>query len=100
MDDGRGCDFVIHHKDKTFYIEVKASQGDDETFKLGSSEIRLSMEMAKKKRGRKDVFQILHVTSALSEAPNFRLLPNPYDQKYQSYFVVEDADARVRYKQG
>lgn len=97
-DDGHGCDFVIHHNGKTFSIEVKASQGEDETFKLGSSEIRLSMELAKKKRNRKEVFQILHVTNALTETPSFRLLPNPYDQKYQSYFMVEDADARVRYK--
>lgn len=97
-DDGRGCDFVIHHNGKIYCIEVKASQGNDETFKLGSSEIRLSMDLAKKKRNRKEVFQILHVTNALSEKPSFRLLPNPYDQKYQSYFVVEDADARVRYK--
>jgi len=97
-DDGRGCDFVINHNGKTYCIEVKASQGDDETFKLGSSEIRLSMDLAKKKKTRKEIFQILHVTNALTKNPSFRLLPNPYDQKYQSYFVVEDADARVRYK--
>jgi hypothetical protein len=99
VDDGRGCDFVILHEGKTFCIEVKASQGEDESFKLGSSEIRLAMDLAKKKRNRNDVFQILHVTNALSESPSFRLLPNPYDQRYQSYFDVEDADARVRYKQ-
>lgn len=98
-DDSRGCDFIIHLNGKAFCIEVKASQGEDETFKLGSSEIRLSMELAKKKRSRKEVFKILHVTNALSESPGFLLLPNPYDQKFQSYFVVEEADARVRYRQ-
>jgi len=98
VDDGRGCDFVILHEGKTFCVEVKASQGEDESFKLGSSEIRLATDMAKKKRNRNEIFQILHVTNALSEKPSFRLLPNPYDQRYQSYFVVEDADARVRYR--
>lgn len=98
VDDGRGCDFVILHEGKTFCVEVKASQGDDESFKLGSSEIRLAMDLAKKKRNRNEVFQILHITNALSEKPSFRLLPNPYDQRYQSNFVVEDATARVRYK--
>lgn len=98
VDDGRGCDFVILHEGKTFYVEVKASQGEDQSFKLGSSEIRLAMDLAKKKRNRNAIFQILHVTNALSENPSFRLLPNPYDHRYQSYFVVEDADARVRYR--
>ncbi len=98
VNDGRGCDFVILHKGKTFCIEVKASQGDDESFKLGSSEIRLAMELSKRRRKRNDVFQILHVTNALSENPSFKLLPNPYDPNYQSYFDVVDADARVRYR--
>jgi hypothetical protein len=98
VDDGHGCDFIILHDGKTFCVEVKASQGDDGSFKLGSSEIRLAMDLAKNKRNRNDVFQILHITNALSENPSFRLLPNPYDQRYQSYFVVEDADARVRYR--
>ena len=98
IDDGRGCDFVILHEGKTFCIEVKASQGDDASFKLGSSEIRLAMDLSRKRRNRNEVFQILHVTNALSDCPSYSVLPNPYDQKYQSLFAVEDADARVRYK--
>jgi hypothetical protein len=99
-DDGRGCDFVFTVKERTYYVEVKSSEGTDECFTLGSSEIRLAMEMAKKyRRGRKcGVFLVLRVANALSEYPLFQVLPNPYDLRYQSFFVVEEADARVRYK--
>jgi hypothetical protein len=97
-DDGRGCDFIIHYSGTTFYIEVKGSQGDDDTFKLGSSEIDLARELTAKRRKHKEIFLVLHVTNALSEEPAFRLLPNPYDAKYQSMFMIEDADTRVRYK--
>lgn len=98
-DDGRGCDFVVTLQDRTYHIEVKASEGESESFTLGSSEIRLAMELAKKsRRRRKEIFLILRVSNTLSEAPSFQLLPNPYDQKYQELFVIEEADARVRYR--
>jgi hypothetical protein len=97
-DDNRGCDFVIPLKKTTFCIEVKASQGDDDTFNLGSSETRLAMELAENRKRRKEIFLVLHVTDALAENPIFRLLPNPYDMRYRSLFAIEDADTRVRYK--
>lgn len=97
-DDGRGCDFVIVLQDRTHYIEVKSSEGAQESFTLGSSEIRLAMELAKKSRKRrKETFVVLRVSNALTAAPSFQLLPNPYDPRYQSLFVIEEADARVRY---
>ncbi|WP_454458408.1 protein NO VEIN domain-containing protein [Thauera phenylacetica] len=97
-DDGKGCDFVIALEGRTYFIEVKASEGDNESFVLGSSEIRLAMELAKKSsRRRKESFLVLRVSNALTATPSFQLLPNPYDQKYQSLFVIEEADARVRY---
>lgn len=98
-DDGMGCDFVVALQDRTYHIEVKASEGDNENFTLGSSEIRLAMELAKKSsRRRKAIFMVLRVSNALTATPSFQLLPNPYDQKYQSLFVIEEADARVRYQ--
>ena len=98
-DDGKGCDFVVILQGRTHHIEVKASEGESESFTLGSSEIRLAMKLAKKSRRRmKEVFLILRVSNALSAAPSFELLPNPYDQKYQALFVIEEADARVRYR--
>ena len=97
-DDGRGCDFVIVFQDRTHYIEVKSSEGDQESFSFGSSEIRLAMELSKKSRKkRKETFLVLRVSNALTMTPSFELLPNPYDPKYQHQFVIEDADARVRY---
>jgi hypothetical protein len=98
-DDGRGCDFVIPKAGKTYYIEVKASQGDDESFKLGTSEIELASAVTSKKRRKSEIYQILHITNALSENPAFHVLPNPYDKTYENLFYKEDAEARIRYKQ-
>ncbi len=97
--DKRGCDFVFTLKSKTYYIEVKTSEGNDESFTLGSSEIRLAMELVKRsKRRHKEVYLVLRVTKALSEYPSFQVLPNPYDPRYQSLFLLEEADTRIRYK--
>jgi hypothetical protein len=43
---------------------------------------------------------VLRVMNALSGQPSFQLLPNPYDPKHQSRFVIEDAETRVRYHAG
>jgi hypothetical protein len=40
------CDFRFTAGDWTFFVEVKSSSGTDETFTLGSSEIRLAMDLA------------------------------------------------------
>lgn len=94
-DDSFGCDFVISHMKKNYHIEVKASSGDDETFELGSSEIRHAMDLTRK---RNEIFLILHVNDVFSHTPRFRVLPNPYDPRYQKLYFIEDAGARVRYK--
>ena len=99
-DDSKGCDLIIPLDGQTFHIEVKASQGDDASFTLGSSEVRLAMELTSRpKRRKKDVFKILCVSNALTSRPIFRMLPNPYDPRYQSLFALEEAGARVRYRQ-
>lgn len=98
-DDGYGCDFVIRLPSGTCYVEVKSSEADQESFTMGSSEIRLARELARRSRRRgKSEFQILRVSNALSMQPGFQLLPNPFDPKHQGQFVIEDADARVRYR--
>lgn len=98
-DDSKGCDFIVVLKNRTYYIEVKSSEGSNESFTLGSSEIRLAMELVKKSgRKHKGIFLMLRVSNALSTTPSFQLLPNPYDPKYQSCFVIEEADARIRYR--
>jgi hypothetical protein len=93
--DGYGCDFVIHKNGKTHYVEVKATQAEDEAFELGSSEVELAIDSANR---RKKEFVILHVLDALSDSPQFRLLPNPYDRKYRDKYKFEEAGLRVRYE--
>jgi len=94
-DDGYGCDFVIHKNGKTHYVEVKATQAEDEAFELGSSEVELAIDSANR---RKKEFVILHVLDALSDSPQFRLLPNPYDRKHKGKYHFEEAGLRVRYE--
>ncbi|MES9811334.1 MAG: DUF3883 domain-containing protein [Candidatus Thiodiazotropha sp.] len=94
-DDGYGCDFVIHKNGKTHYVEVKATQAEDEAFELGSSEVELAIDSANR---RKKEFVILHVLDALSDSPQFRLLPNPYDRKHRDKYKFEEAGLRVRYE--
>lgn len=94
-DDNYGCDFKIRIGKKTYCIEVKSSSGEDEIFELGSSEIRLAIELANK---RNTVFSIIHVTNSLSEEPEFHHLPNPYSKKFRSLYRIEDAGLRIRYE--
>ena len=94
-DDGYGCDFIIHKNGKSHYVEVKATQAEDEAFELGSSEVELAIDSANR---RKKEFVILHVLDALSDSPQFRLLPNPYDRKHKGKFHFEEAGLRVRYE--
>jgi hypothetical protein len=97
--DGHGSDFVIVHEGHTYNIEVKSSEGENDGFTLTSSEIRLAKDLARYgRRRRKETFQILCVSNVLTDHPSFRMLPNPYDRKYQSQFLIEEADARVRYR--
>ena len=43
-DDGFCCDFVISENGKAHYVEVKATQAEDEAFELGSSEVKLAVD--------------------------------------------------------
>ena len=94
-DNGYGCDFIIHKNRKIHYVEVKATQTEDEVFELGSSEVELAIDSTNR---RKKEFVILHVLDALSDSPQFRLLPNPYDRKYRDKYKFEEAGLRVKYE--
>lgn len=94
-EDEIGCDFIINRTKITYHIEVKSSMDENDSFELGSSEIRKAMALVKKKR---QIFMIMHVQNALSKNPKFRLLPNPYDPKCQGVYSIEDAGARIRYR--
>lgn len=94
-DDSIGCDFFFSVGSRQYHLEVKATQGEDEAFDLGVTEIRHAIEVANKKNTR---FMILHVPNALTQEPKFRLLPNPYDDKYRRFYSIEEAGLRVRYR--
>lgn len=94
VSDFYGCDFKIKHNKKTYFIEVKATQGDEEVFELGLSEIRRAVEVA---NGRKKKFIIFHITNALSDSPKFRFLPNPYDKKYSKSYRIFNAGLKIQY---
>lgn len=95
VSDDYGCDFVIRHNKKTYFIEVKATQGDEEFFELGLSEIRRAVEVANR---RKEKFIIFHITEALSDKPKFRFLPNPYDRKYSKLYRIFNAGLKIQYQ--
>ncbi|VWC77472.1 hypothetical protein BLA39750_00977 [Burkholderia lata] len=97
-DDAMGCDFAFTVKGRQFRVEVKSSAGDDDAFTMGSSEIRLAMEIGTKAKRRREVFVLVHVKNALSSQPSAVVLPNPYDPKYAGMFRIEEADVRVRYR--
>ncbi|MCI0150315.1 hypothetical protein KNO81_31070 [Paraburkholderia sediminicola] len=97
-DDARGCDFSFSANGRLFRVEVKATTGAEETFTLGSSEIRLAMELGKKTRRNRERFVLVHVMQALSSSPIAVVLPNPYDGRYSDMFRIVEADARVRYE--
>jgi hypothetical protein len=61
VSDDYGCDFKIKYRNKTYFIEVKATQGDEEVFELGLSEIRKAVEVANR---RKEKFLIFHMGAA------------------------------------
>lgn len=95
VSDDYGCDFKINLNKKTYFIEVKATQGDEEVFELGLSEIRRAVEVANR---RKEKFLIFHITDALSDSPNFRFLPNPYDRKYSKLYQIFNAGLKIQYQ--
>jgi hypothetical protein len=97
-DDSRGCDFAFTVKGKLLRVEVKSSTGNDEAFKLGSSEIRLALDLAIRGKRRREVFVLVQVKNALSATPTAVVLPNPYDPKFSEMFSIEAADARIRYR--
>lgn len=97
-DDGRGCDFAFTVNGRQYRVEVKASSGDDAMFTLGSSEIRLAMDIGIRGKRRKEKFILVHVRNALTAQPMAVVLPNPYDPKHSGVFDVEEAGARVRYR--
>lgn len=96
VSDARGCDFILKIRGKTYYIEVKATQGDNTAFELGSSEVRLAIDIARKPKKKK--FVILHVINTLSDFPSIRTLPNPYHKSGENKYNIANKGLRMTYK--
>jgi hypothetical protein len=78
-------------------LEVKASLGEDDSFELGISEVRLAMELAQPRRRKRKLFRIVHVLNAFSASPIPVPLPNPYEPGSQNQFRIDDTGVRLRY---
>lgn len=98
VDDGFGCDFLIVVKNRKYYVEVKSSQGNDDSFNMGSSEVDLASELTGKSSKKTGKYLILHVLNALSQTPEFRVLPNPYEQGSHGIYAIDNAGVRIRYQ--
>lgn len=99
VDEGKGCDISFILDGCTYNIEVKSSEENGTGFTLGTSEIALAREIARKSwRRQREKFFVLKVDRVLTPEPNFTLLPNPYDPVHQDRFVIIDEGARVTYR--
>ena len=97
-DDGKGCDFEFTFKGRRYHIEVKATEGENEEFTLGTSEIRLAERLAQKKNKKSAIFFILRVFNALSIHHRFELLPNPYEPAHRDKYQIDKGEVRIRYR--
>lgn len=96
VSDSMGCDFILKRNKKTYFIEVKATQGENTGFELGSSEVRLAIDAARKYK--KERFVILHVINVLSDTPSIRTLPNPYHKSGAQKYNIANKGLRMTYK--
>ena len=92
--DGYGFDFQFNHRGKKWYVEVKATTGDDQQFDLGISEIEAATRHAQKRRGR---WRILRIRKALSGQPEFDWLPNPFEEGFKKKFRLHRGGMMVSY---
>ena len=92
--DSHGFDFRFIHRRKRWYVEVKATTGDDPQFELGISEIQAATRMARGHGGR---WRILRVRNALSDQPEFDWLPNPFQDGFKDRFRLHGGGMRVSY---
>jgi len=79
------------------FIEVKSSEGEDDLFELGSSEVRAAMELRDRRNSK---YLILRICHALSTHPLLETLPNPYDSSARGPYDLVGSGFRFRYTRG
>ena len=92
--DSHGFDFQFIHRRRKWYVEVKATMGDDPQFDLGISEINTATRLA---RGRGGLWRILRVRNTLSDQPEFDWLPNPFEEGSSRLFRLHKGGMMVSY---
>ena len=92
--DGHGCDFRFRHRSIEWHVEVKSTAGEDSQFDLGISEIRAASHLSGMKAKR---WRILRISKALSGAPTFEWLPNPFDDEAKGLFRLTRTGMTVTY---
>lgn len=93
-DDTLGYDFAFVHGGKNYYIEVKATMGDENRFEMGSSETRAAMRFA---HTSKSLYLVAFVKNVVT-APHIIWLPNPFSKSGQSGYTIREAGARISFR--
>ena len=94
--DGHGFDFRFSHDGVGWRVEVKATQGDDFSFKLEMSEIQAATEIARRASD-KLRWRILRVRNVLSKKPEFDWLPNPFEDGFRNRYRLQQGGMMVSY---
>ena len=92
VSDSHGFDFQFTHRRRKMHVEVKATSGDDAQFELGISEIKAASRLA-----RRGLWRILRIRRALSDYPEFDLLPNPFEDRFRERYRLQRGGMWVSY---
>ena len=92
--DSHGFDFRFSSDGIAWHFEVKATTDDDTSFSLPPSEIRAATRLAGAPSAR---WRILRVRRARSDAPEFDVLPNPFETGFSDLFRLSRSGLTVRY---
>jgi len=96
ISDGHGFDFRFTRQGIRWYVEVKATKGDDTSFDLGISEIEAATRIARR-RGNTWRWRVLRVSRALSAEPVIDWLPNPFEEGFQKHYRLHRGGMAVSY---
>ncbi|ETT62632.1 hypothetical protein C173_26071, partial [Paenibacillus sp. FSL R7-277] len=87
LNDHAGYDFLLYINGKEIQVEVKATRGTRETFKLGASQTYAAREVLRRQREGESVqYVIAFITEAVSN-PKIEFLPNPYSSEGASFYT-------------
>ena len=95
--DAHGFDFRFPYRGEKWFVEVKATSGDDTYFDLGITEIEAASRFARRRGANGGRWRILRIRKALTERPEFDWLPNPFEDDHRKRFRLHKGGMRVSY---